>query len=336
MEHAEADQWVLTLEDGILFHDRKGRPKDYPAPPYPLIDTHGHLTAFWEAEPAHAVARAALAGVCRLVVPLDPSDDARDAGKTLSDLEGWLAAASCLIGEIGQKRTLPAFEGLGISAAALPGETRIVAGAHPYGAEDFLEDPAVKASLEVLLESPRCAGIGEIGLDYTCDVDHAAQKEAFRQQLVLAGELGLPVELHIRDAKGDERAEAHRDALHVLEEAGVPAAGADLHCYTGSWDVLAPYLALGCSVAFGGALTFRKSDDIRDAALSVPAERLLSETDCPYMAPVPMRGCENEPAMVGFTASLLADLRCDAALAKTREETYRALWENGSRLFYER
>lgn len=334
MERAEEDQWTLTLEDGVLFHDKKGRPKDYPRPPYPLMDTHGHLTAFWEAQPAHAVARAAFAGVCRLVVPLDPADDARDAEPTLASLEGWLAEAESLIGELGSRWQIPAFEEPGISAATLPAETRIVAGAHPYGAADYLEDPSVKAALGVLLRSPRCAGIGEIGLDYTCDVDHGQQKEAFRQQLVLAGELGLPVELHIRDAKGDGCAEAHRDALQVLEEAGVPEAGADLHCYTGDREILAPYLALGCSVAFGGALTFRKSDDIRDAALSAPRECLLSETDCPYMAPVPMRGREGEPALVGFTAAALADLRLAAGLAKTKEETYQALWENGSRLFY--
>ncbi|MGN0071738.1 MAG: TatD family hydrolase [Atopobiaceae bacterium] len=327
-------QWAQTLEDGVLFHDKKGRPKDYPRPPYPLIDTHGHLTAFWEAAPAHAVARAALAGVCRLVVPFDPADDARDAEATLRDLEGWLEEAHGLIGEIGKRWEIPAFEEPGIAAATLPDETRIVAGAHPYGAADFLGDPSVKEALGKLIRSPRCVGIGEIGLDYTCDVDRAQQKEAFRQQLVLAGELGLPVELHIRDAKDDEQAEAHADALRVLEEAGVPEAGADLHCYTGNRDVLAPYLELGCSVAFGGALTFRKSDDIRAAALSAPQGRLLSETDCPYMAPVPMRGCENEPAMVGFTAALLSDLRLEAGLAQDRLETYRALWENGSALFY--
>ena len=328
------DAWELTRNDGELFHDHKGRPKAYEMPPVPLIDTHGHLTAFWSLAPEHAVARAAYSGVCRLVVPVDPTDDAQDAEGFLASLEGWLDAAAYLIRDLDGRWAYPRFEAYGRDSRDLPSEVRIVAGAHPYGALSYLTDPSVKEAWKRLLASPRCVGIGEIGLDYACDVDHEAQKEAFAAQLALASELGLPVELHIRDAKGDEGAQAHADALQILRSVGVPEAGCDLHCYTGTKEVLAPYLALGCSVAFGGALTFRKSDEIREAALSAPVERLLSETDCPYMAPVPLRGVEGEPAMVGVTAAFLAHLRCDAGLAQTVEETYEALWQNGSALFY--
>lgn len=334
MESAESSAWELSLEDGVLFHDRKGRPKEYAEPPFPLIDTHGHLTAFWGMEPVHALVRAAAAGICRLVVPLDPADDARDAEGVLGDLEGWCRQADALIAELEDSWHFPVFAGEGQDAKRLPSEVRIVCGAHPYGARRYLEDPDTKQALARLLASPRCAGIGEIGLDYTSEVPKEAQKEAFADQLQLACRLGLPAELHIRDAKGDGEACAHKDALEILQAAGVPSAGCDLHCYTGTAEVLAPYLDLGCSVAFGGALTFRKSDDIRRACISAPAERLLLETDCPYMAPVPLRGLEGEPAMAGVTAAFLAALRLEAGVASTLEESYRALWENGSSLFY--
>ena len=142
----------------------------------------------------------------------------------------------------------------------------------------------------------------------------------------------MPVELHIRDADGDERATAHLDALRILEREGVPKAGCDLHCFTSGPEVMRPFVEMGCYIAFGGAVTFSRSDDIREAAVECPAHLLLSETDSPYMAPVPLRGTVCEPAMVSFSAATVARVRADAGVA-TYEETSEALWNNAQRFF---
>ena len=207
-----------------------------------------------------------------------------------------------------------------------------VAGVHPYGARSFLEDPSVSERLRVLLDDKRCVGVGEFGLDYGPwnDLPHDVQEEAFRVQLRLAHERMLPVELHLRD--GEDDVAAHDDALRVLGEEGVPKAGCDLHCYTGDVATMLPFTQVGCRIAFGGAVTFARSEKIREAAAACPEHLLLSETDCPYMAPVPLRGQECEPAMVSFAASKLADVR-EAAGLGPRQQTYAALWKNAQTFF---
>lgn len=315
----------LLLDDGEFFRNSKGKARPMPQPRAPLADTHGHLTSFRENDPAVVLARAALAGLRLLVVPVDPTDDGRDPQAFLANLDRWCQEASALLdAAVSEGLLVPEFPGYK-GVPPLLDNVRIVAGAHPYGAADL--DDGAWARLELLLKSPRCAGVGEIGLDYTCDVPKDVQRDAFARQLRLAVERGLPVELHIRDERDDPEALAHRDALDVLDEVGIPAAGVDLHCYTGDPAVMAPYVARGCHVAFGGVLTFKRSDEIRDAACACPEELLLTETDCPYMAPVPLRGTEGEPAMVAFTAAALAELREECGLALPRD-TYRALWRN--------
>lgn len=325
----------LMLADRELFHDRKGAPVDWPRPLAPLADTHGHLTCFRAHDPALALVRAALAGVRLLVVPVDPISDIPRKWSSVSAFLDWLEgqvdlARVCLAEAREMGLEPPAFEG--VETPALLDNIHIVAGAHPYGAEEL--DDAAMARLRELLASPRAVGVGEFGLDYGPynKVDPAAQEDAFRRQLRLAHELGLPVELHIRDAAGDVRANAHRLAARVLSEEGVPERGCDLHCFTSDLKVMEDFTRLGCHVAFGGAATFTRSDDIREAAVFCPERYLLTETDSPYMAPVPLRGQECEPAMVAFTAACVADAR-EAAGRGSRQTTYDALWANARALF---
>ena len=325
----------LMLVDGALFHGRKGEACDWPRPLAPLADTHGHLTSFRAHDPAMALVRAALAGVRLLVVPVDPVGDIPRKWESVPAFLSWLEgqidlARVCLAEAREMGLEPPAFEGW--DAPALLDNVRIVAGVHPYGSAE-VDDAAIER-LRELLASPRAVGVGEFGLDYGPynKVAPDVQEAAFRRQLRVAHELGLPVELHIRDAAVDVRANAHRLAARVLREEGVPGSGCDLHCFTSDLKVMEDFTRLGCHVAFGGALTFTRSDDIREAATYCPERYLLTETDSPYMAPVPLRGEECEPAMVAFTAACVADVR-EAAGRGSREATYRALWENACSFF---
>ena len=320
---------------GCLFADKRGREKFIPAPLAPLADSHGHLTSRGVEDPAAVLARAALAGVRLMVCPVDTVEEIPGKWGSASELLAWFEAqkaqAACLLDAAAKHGLVPpAFDGY--DAPGLLDSVYLVAGAHPYGAAGF--DDAAEAVTRELLASPGCFGVGEIGLDYGPynEVDPAVQEVAFRRQLRLAHELDLPVELHIRDANDDPAAQAHADAVRILEEEGVPAAGCDLHCFTSGPEVMAPFVELGCHIAFGGAATFKRSEDIRAAAVACPAENLLLETDFPYMAPEPVRGRPCEPAMCGFTAALLAKTREEAGVAAAAA-TYDALWANAHAFF---
>lgn len=340
--HASRDAFVptpaqLVAPDGALFHDRRGEPVPLPEAAAPLADTHGHLTSSHGVDAACAICRAALAGVRLLVVPLDPVEDlSRGRWASAHELLAWLdeqvGRAAGLLEALSGRGLVPPPAPVGWEGAPeLVDNVRIVAGAHPYGAAAL--DAAALRELDALLDSPRCAGVGEIGVDlgpYN-ELGPEVQRRALERQLAVARERGLPVELHIRDAKGDATHAAHALAARVLEETGVPEAGCDLHCFTDGPDVLGPFARLGCHVAFGGAATFASSGAVRDAVASCPDDLLLSETDSPYMAPVPLRGQTCEPAMVALSASLVADVRAER-LARPRRETYDSLWRNACAL----
>ncbi|MEE1274806.1 MAG: TatD family hydrolase [Olegusella sp.] len=295
----------FILEDGSLFHDKKNRPVQVPVAPAPLADTHGHLLPL-KCDPAEALARAAEAGVRLLVSPVDPTDDVPDV-PAFTDWWGRLADG----------------------APPEIGHLRYIAGVHPYGAKTLMEDPAAQARLDALLDDPRCIGVGEIGLDFGPwnELPADVQERAFRYQLAIARDRDMPVELHIRDGKEDTL--AHDMAARILREEGVPRAGCDMHCFTSGPEVMAPFVEMGCHIAFGGAATFKRSDDIRAAFLACPDELVLSETDSPYMAPVPLRGMPCEPAMVALTVAQLAELRTPDDPART----YRLLWDNALGFF---
>lgn len=173
-------------------------------------------------------------------------------------------------------------------------------GVHPHDADRL--DDALLTDLRAAAAQPEVVAVGETGLDYHYMRSEApVQKAAFRKQLRLAHELGKPVILHLR--------EATTDALEILREEGVPEAGGVVHCYTEGAGFLDEFLAMGLFIGFTGIVTFPKTEALRAAARIVPADRLLVETDAPYLAPVPHRGQTNEAAYVVHTARMLAELR---------------------------
>ena len=173
-------------------------------------------------------------------------------------------------------------------------------GCHPHNAKLYTDE--MERELMRRLALPNVTLLGEIGLDYHYDLSpRDVQQQVFRRQIRLAHATGLPISLHIR--------EAHADALRILGEEGFPEAGTILHCFNLGPDDLQPWLDADCHIAFGGPVTFSKADEVREAARLVPIERLLTETDCPYMTPEPLRGTENSPEMSVFTAAKLAEVR---------------------------
>lgn len=173
-------------------------------------------------------------------------------------------------------------------------------GCHPHNAQHY--DDALEAVLRERLHDARVSALGEVGLDYHYDLSpREAQRKAFRRQIRLAKEAGLPVVLHMR--------EAHDDGFALLSEEGFPEAGTLLHCFNLDAAELARWVDAGCFIAFGGPLTFKKAEEVREAAKLVPADRLLTETDAPYMTPEPLRGTTCGPEHVAFTAAKLADVR---------------------------
>ncbi len=169
---------------------------------------------------------------------------------------------------------------------------------HPHDVAKMT--PAWWALHERLAPHPRVVAIGETGLDYYYDHSpRELQQAAFRRFLALAIAVDKPVVCHIRDA--------HDDARAILAEACGPRRGI-IHCFTGTPDDAAAYVELGFHVSFSGIVTYKTAQAIRDAVRRVPLDRLLIETDCPYLAPVPMRGKRNEPAYVVHTAAVVAEV----------------------------
>lgn len=199
------------------------------------------------------------------------------------------------------------------------GPVEIVAtvGIHPHNASEA--DDAAFAFLEQLAGKPGVVGVGETGLDY--HYDHSPrpeQREAFARTIALAQKLRLPLVVHVR--------EAHDDAVDILRAEGAPAGV--IHCFTGNRDDARRYLDLGFHISVAGIVTFKNADSLRDAVRVVPLDRLLIETDSPYLAPIPHRGRRNEPAHVRLVAE---------GVATTRSEPFATVAEattaNARRLF---
>ena len=191
-------------------------------------------------------------------------------------------------------------------------------GIHPHYASDPGEN--WEARLRRALCDKKAACLGEIGLDYHYDLSEKEdQKKLFDYQLKLAKELGFPVSLHIREAFGDamEILRANKDGLRGV-----------MHCFSGSVETARECLDLGLYIALGGAVTFKNAVKPIEVAKYVPADRLLLETDCPYMTPVPHRGKRNDPSFVPIIAQCIADTRGEDADALAKN-----CLENGKRLF---
>lgn len=172
-------------------------------------------------------------------------------------------------------------------------------GVHPEDAvnwEDSLSDKIKKYS-----SNPKIIAIGEIGLDYYWDKKHIAeQKDIFIKQVKLANELNLPISVHDRDA--------HKDTFDILKEYN-KTSKVVLHCFSGSIEFSRECLKEGWYIALGGVVTFNSAHKMKEVAKSIPLNRLLLETDAPYLTPVPYRGRENQPAYVKYVAEEIAKLR---------------------------
>lgn len=286
------------------------KPLEIPRIGVPVADTHAHLDML--DDPAGALARAGCAGVSFVVTVVDPTEDAQ---RTLDELEQWRVTATESMRRPLDPTPMPA-DPPPVGEAPL---VRIIVGAHPHNAKDF--DVAAQERLRALAANPLVAGIGEIGLDYHYDYSpRDVQRSVFAEQLGLAHRLGLPAIVHLR--------EAHDDGEAIMRETGLPAEGCVLHCFTGDAELLDRFLEMGCYVSFAGPVTFKKADAIREAAARVPLDRLLVETDCPFMAPEPYRGRKNEPALTIFTAKRIAEVRGIAD-----DELAEATTANARRLF---
>ena len=237
-----------------------------------IFDTHCHIAdpAFDEDRDA-VIARFRDSGVCRANVVADPCEEQPNQEKVFALVEQYDFLCASI-------------------------------GAHPHNASRY-DDDAEKTILEYL-NHPKCRLLGEIGLDYHYDLSpREVQREVFDRQLELAYEKQVPVQLHIREAHGD-----CMDMLRSRLAAGRMPAGV-MHCYTGSWEAAKVYLDAGLYISLSGALTFKNAPKLQEVCRNVPADRLLIETDCPYMAPVPLRGRRNEPAFITHTLAKAAQLR---------------------------
>ncbi|KMN36060.1 DNAase [Chromobacterium sp. LK1] len=191
-------------------------------------------------------------------------------------------------------------------------------GVHPDDpeAEEYSEDELV-----ALAAHPRVVGIGETGLDYHwCKGDLEWQHQRFRTHIRAAKRVGLPLVIHTR--------ESAEDTIRIMREENAEVCGGVMHCFTETWEVAQAALELGFYISFSGVVTFKNAAQVKDVAQRVPLERMLIETDSPYLAPVPFRGKVNEPAYVRHVAEHIAELR-GIELA----EVARATSDNFFRLF---
>ncbi|HEY7724041.1 MAG TPA: TatD family hydrolase [Anaeromyxobacteraceae bacterium] len=180
-----------------------------------------------------------------------------------------------------------------------PATFSATAGVHPHECARVPE--ADWEALERLARDPRVAAVGETGLDF--HYDHSprpAQEAAFRRSLALARAAGKPVVIHVR--------EADDACARILSEEGVPPAGGVVHCFTGGEAAARRYLDMGLHLSVAGVVTFRNAEPLRQAVRDIPRDRLLVETDSPFLAPAPHRGRRNEPAFVALVAARVADL----------------------------
>jgi TatD DNase family protein len=174
-------------------------------------------------------------------------------------------------------------------------------GTHPHNAHEELE--VTSEQLVALAKHPKCIGIGEVGLDYHYDLSTPeAQKAGFLVHIDAARESGLPLVIHSRDAEADTIAILERE---MAKGKFTPL----LHCFTSRAELAHAAVALGGYISFSGILTYKSAEDIRQTAATVPLDRIIVETDSPYLAPVPYRGKDNEPAFVVKTLETLAKVR---------------------------
>jgi TatD DNase family protein len=257
-----------------------------------MVDSHCHIAGpeFSHDLPA-VIERAAAAGVSQALVILE-AGDADEVSRAEEVSRGWPAV-------------------------------RFSVGVHPQTARQFQEGPDGAAVLvaDVIAEQPSTRALGEIGLDYHYDHSpHDVQREVFRAQLRLARRLALPLVIHTREAEDD--------TFRILEEEGAAEVGGVFHCFTGDRPMARRALDMGFHISLSGIVTFPKALELKEVARELPLDRLLIETDSPFLSPVPYRGGRNEPARVVVVGEAIAELRGVSA-SVVRE----AVQHNFSRLF---
>jgi TatD DNase family protein len=258
----------------------------------PLIDSHCHIAGpEFAGDLTDVIARAQAAGLAQVFVILAADDDPE------------LAQAS--------------------RVASLWPDVRFAIGVHPHSAGKFESDPAGAArSVDAAIAAQALTrAIGEIGLDYHYDfAPREAQRAVFREQIRLARQRRLPIVIHTR--------EAEEDTFQILADEQATDVGGVFHCFTGDRDMARRALDIGFHLSLAGIVTFPRALELKEVARMVPLDRLLIETDSPFLAPVPFRGTRNEPAHVVRVADTIAELRgMDAARVAA------AALENFQRLF---
>jgi TatD DNase family protein len=244
-----------------------------------VIDSHCHLAGEdFTSDLGDVIGRARSAGLSGALVILG-AEDAAEIGRAPSVSTAW--------------------DGV-----------RFSVGVHPHQAGQFSADPAAAArQVQSVIEAqPLSRAVGEIGLDY--HYDHSprdVQQQVFRAQIQLAGRLRLPIVIHTREAEAD--------TFRILEEEGAPDVGGVFHCFTGDREMARRCLDIGFYVSLAGIVTFPRALELKEVARMVPLDRLLVETDSPFLAPVPHRGKRNEPAHVARVTEVIAELRGIAAEA---------------------
>ena len=259
----------------------------------PLIETHAHLDMLQD--PITALARAAFVGISGLLTIADVSEKAQH---TYDTLDLWLEDAQMLLDAHAPGLTVP--------------KVWIIIGQHPHNARRF--NAAAETNIRALAKDPRTVGLGELGLDYHYDYSpRDQQRAAFVRHLQIAHELDLPIIIHLR--------EAHEDGLAILQKESIPKAGAILHCFNRDFATAEPFLELGCTLGFGGPVTFKSANELREAVAATPTGRFIVETDCPFMAPTPFRGQKCEPAHTLWVADAVAQARATTLPDLARETT---------------
>jgi len=251
----------------------------------PIVDTHAHLDfRAFDKDREQVTERARAAGIQWIINPGTDLESSRRAVRLAESYPGVYAAV----------------------------------GVHPHDAKTVTE--STLRELRGLARHPKVVAIGEIGLDYYRDLSpRDVQRSVFHRQLELADELGMPVILHDRDA--------HRDILTILEEwgaAGGSAVPSLFHAFSGDEMMAHRVLEMGCYIAIGGPVTFRNARQLARIVPAIPLDRLVVETDCPFLTPHPHRGKRNEPAYVRLVVEKVAELREESVDAIARQTTLNA------------
>lgn len=192
-------------------------------------------------------------------------------------------------------------------------------GWHPVDAIHMTDEDLIM--IERLAAHPKVVALGEMGLDYYWDQSpKEVQKEVFRKQIRLAKKVKLPIIIHNRDATAD--------IVHILQEEQAAEVGGVMHCFTGSVEVAHQCIDMNFYISFGGPVTFKNAKKPKEVAKEIPLDRLLIETDCPYLTPHPFRGKRNEPSYVKYVAEAIAELK-----GLSFEEVAQKTSDNAKRLF---